>query len=113
MGVTGGNPYGFDLGTKAGTPGGPFIEGMNEGVMGMQIGGQRKIIGAYSGVRARLRVPEAFARCRSAAGAGLRQAAGAGDSAGACAAAARRALPGLTSDGDGIRTRRCTSTSSC
>ena len=48
MGVTGGNPYGFDLGTKAGTPGGPFIEGMNEGVLGMQIGGQRKIIGAFA-----------------------------------------------------------------
>ncbi len=28
--------YGFDVGTKAGTPGGPFIEGMNEGVLGMQ-----------------------------------------------------------------------------
>ena len=36
MGVTGGVPYGFDLGTKAGTPGGPFIEGINQGVVGMQ-----------------------------------------------------------------------------
>ena len=36
MGVTGGVPYGFDLGTKAGSPGGPFIEGMNQGVVGMQ-----------------------------------------------------------------------------
>ena len=36
MGVTGGVPYGFDLGTKAGSPGGPFIEGINQGVVGMQ-----------------------------------------------------------------------------
>ena len=71
MGVTGGSPYGFDVGTKAGyvppiapigfsrpraltlsrracsllsTPGGPFIEGLNEGIVGMRIGGQRKLI---------------------------------------------------------------------
>ena len=44
MGVTGGNPYGFVVGVKAGTPGGPFIEGMSEGVRGMRVGGQRKII---------------------------------------------------------------------
>ena len=66
--------YGFDLGTKAGTPGGPFIEGMNQGVEGMlvrvtsmptcthalcphshlhaaQVGGQRKIIGAPRALR--------------------------------------------------------------
>ncbi len=36
MGVTGGTPYGFDVGTKAGSPGGPFIEGVNQGVVGMQ-----------------------------------------------------------------------------
>lgn len=44
MGVTGGNPYGFDVGVKAGTPGGPFIDGLNEGVLGMREGGQRKLI---------------------------------------------------------------------
>ena len=44
MGVTGGTPYGFDVGTKAGSAGGPFIEGLNEGVVGMAVGGQRKII---------------------------------------------------------------------
>ena len=44
MGVTGGVPYGWDVGTKAGTPGGPFIEGLNEGVIGMRVGGQRKVI---------------------------------------------------------------------
>lgn len=27
-----------------GTPGGPFIEGLNEGVVGMAVGGQRKLI---------------------------------------------------------------------
>jgi hypothetical protein len=37
MGVTGGTPYGFDVGTKAGTPGGPFIEGINQGVVGMAV----------------------------------------------------------------------------
>jgi len=52
MGVTGGVPYGFDLGTKAGTPGGPFIEGINQGVVGMQVGGQRKIIGVSRGLAA-------------------------------------------------------------
>jgi FKBP-type peptidyl-prolyl cis-trans isomerase len=43
-GVTGGTPYGFDLGTPAGKPGGPFIEGVSQGVAGMRVGGQRKLI---------------------------------------------------------------------
>jgi len=34
----------FLLTRRAGTPGGPFIEGINEGVLGMQVGGQRKLI---------------------------------------------------------------------
>jgi hypothetical protein len=37
MGVTGGTPYGWDVGTKAGTPGGPFIEGLNQAVVGMAV----------------------------------------------------------------------------
>lgn len=44
MGVTGGTPYGFDLGTPAGTPGGPFLPGINIAVEGMRVGGQRKAI---------------------------------------------------------------------
>lgn len=75
-GVTGGTPYGFDLGTPAATPGGPFIKvslrsftnhtkgkgirfysdsfflplfnhtrkGLNEAIVGMRVGGQRKAI---------------------------------------------------------------------
>jgi hypothetical protein len=34
------------VGTKAGTPGGPFIEGINQAVLGLAVGGQRKVIGA-------------------------------------------------------------------
>ena len=43
-GVTGGVPYGWDVGVPAGKPGGPFIQGLNEGVVGMRVGGQRKLI---------------------------------------------------------------------
>ena len=35
---------GFDLGTKGGTSGGPFVQGINEGVLGMRVGGQRKLL---------------------------------------------------------------------
>jgi FKBP-type peptidyl-prolyl cis-trans isomerase len=37
-------PYGFDLGTKGGTSGGPFVQGINEAVIGMRVGGQRRAI---------------------------------------------------------------------
>ena len=44
MGVTGGVPYGFDLGTKGGTAGGPFLQGINIGTEGMRVGGQRRVL---------------------------------------------------------------------
>jgi len=43
MGVTGGSPYGFDVGVKAATPGGPFIKAFNPAVVGMEVGGQRRL----------------------------------------------------------------------
>ena len=44
LGVTGGVPYGFDLGTPGGTSGGPFLQGINIGTEGMLVGGQRRVI---------------------------------------------------------------------
>lgn len=44
MGVTGGSPYGFQVGTPAGTPGGPFIKAFNEGIKGMGPGQLRRLI---------------------------------------------------------------------
>jgi len=35
---------GFDLGTPGGTSGGPFVQGINEGVVGMRVGGQRRLL---------------------------------------------------------------------
>ena len=43
-GVTGGTPYGFTVGTPAGTPGGPFIKALNEGIKGMGPGQFRRLI---------------------------------------------------------------------
>ena len=43
MGVTGGNPYGFEVG-RYGGPGGPFIKGIDLGIVGMKVGGQRRVI---------------------------------------------------------------------
>jgi hypothetical protein len=43
-GVTGGTPYGFTVGVPAGTPGGPFIRCLNEGVKGMGPGQFRRLI---------------------------------------------------------------------
>lgn len=44
MGVTGGSPYGFDVGVPAGKPGGPFIKAFNYGVKGMEIGQLRRMV---------------------------------------------------------------------
>eukprot|EP00747_Dinoflagellata_sp_TGD_P021526 gnl/TRDRNA2_/TRDRNA2_128550_c0_seq1.p1 gnl/TRDRNA2_/TRDRNA2_128550_c0~~gnl/TRDRNA2_/TRDRNA2_128550_c0_seq1.p1 ORF type:complete len:333 (-),score=50.42 gnl/TRDRNA2_/TRDRNA2_128550_c0_seq1:74-949(-) len=44
MGVTGGNPYGFDPGVPAGKPGGPFIPAFNLGIRGMEVGMLRRLI---------------------------------------------------------------------
>jgi hypothetical protein len=43
-GVTGGTPYGFTVGVPAGTPGGPFIKCLNEGIKGMSPGQFRRLI---------------------------------------------------------------------
>lgn len=43
-GVTGGTPYGFDVGTGAGKPGGPFIKAFNIGIRGMRPGTVRRLI---------------------------------------------------------------------
>jgi|Transcript_1145 hypothetical protein len=43
-GVTGGTPYGFTVGVPAGTPGGPFISCLNEGIKGMGPGQFRRLI---------------------------------------------------------------------
>ena len=109
--------YGFDLGTKAGTPGGPFIEGMNLGVEGMLVrvssvrafmhalcphwrlhscgcaGGRpaqdhRCAAGAAAACLLRL-LTRRVCGARSAAGAGIWQAAGARDPAGASLRACR------------------------
>jgi FKBP-type peptidyl-prolyl cis-trans isomerase len=44
MGVTGGNPAGFDLGQPAGGPGAAAIEGLDLGVQGMRVGGVRALL---------------------------------------------------------------------
>mmetsp|Transcript_21592 Transcript_21592/g.34969 ORF Transcript_21592/g.34969 Transcript_21592/m.34969 type:complete len:234 (+) Transcript_21592:118-819(+) len=44
MGVTGGSPYGFQVGVPAGTAGGPFIKALNEGIKGMSPGQLRRLI---------------------------------------------------------------------
>eukprot|EP00468_Gymnochlora_sp_CCMP2014_P000669 CAMPEP_0167743696 /NCGR_PEP_ID=MMETSP0110_2-20121227/2157_1 /TAXON_ID=629695 /ORGANISM="Gymnochlora sp., Strain CCMP2014" /LENGTH=146 /DNA_ID=CAMNT_0007628091 /DNA_START=937 /DNA_END=1377 /DNA_ORIENTATION=- len=43
-GVTGGNPYGFDIGQPIGEPASAFIKGLDLGVRGMAVGGVRRII---------------------------------------------------------------------
>eukprot|EP00465_Bigelowiella_longifila_P008244 CAMPEP_0185252738 /NCGR_PEP_ID=MMETSP1359-20130426/1740_1 /TAXON_ID=552665 /ORGANISM="Bigelowiella longifila, Strain CCMP242" /LENGTH=256 /DNA_ID=CAMNT_0027834979 /DNA_START=1 /DNA_END=771 /DNA_ORIENTATION=- len=43
-GVTGGNPYGFDIGEKVGDPGSAFIKGLDLAVQGMRVGGVRRVI---------------------------------------------------------------------
>jgi len=43
-GVTGGVPYGYNVGVPAGSPGGPFINAFNEGVRGMGVGTVRTMI---------------------------------------------------------------------
>jgi len=43
-GVTGGNPYGFDVGEQPGDPGAAFIKGLDLAVEGMQVGGVRRVI---------------------------------------------------------------------
>eukprot|EP00667_Euglena_gracilis_P003037 EG_transcript_3047 len=43
MGVTGGNPYGFEVG-RYGGPGGAFMKAIDLGVIGMREGGQRRLI---------------------------------------------------------------------
>jgi hypothetical protein len=43
MGVTGGQPYGFNVGIRAGKPGGPFINAFNEGIKGMKVGTIRRL----------------------------------------------------------------------
>ncbi|GAB5373152.1 hypothetical protein AAMO2058_001725700 [Amorphochlora amoebiformis] len=43
-GVTGGSPYGFDVGQNPGDPGSAFIKGLDLAVVGMQVGGVRRVI---------------------------------------------------------------------
>ena len=43
-GVTGGNPYGFNIGTPAASPGGPFIPAFNYGIQGMGVGTVRRML---------------------------------------------------------------------
>jgi len=43
-GVTGGNPYGFNVGTPAASPGGPFIPAFNYGIQGMGVGTVRRML---------------------------------------------------------------------
>jgi len=42
-GVTGGSPLGFEVG-RFGGPGGVFIKGIDLGIVGMRVGGQRRLI---------------------------------------------------------------------
>ena len=53
-GVTGGTPYGFTVGTPAGTPGGPFIKALNEGDQGH---GPWAVSEAHSAALVRVREP--------------------------------------------------------
>ena len=43
-GVTGGVPYGFNVGYPAATPGGPFIPAFNYGIQGMGVGTVRRLL---------------------------------------------------------------------
>ncbi|KAK3266607.1 hypothetical protein CYMTET_24781 [Cymbomonas tetramitiformis] len=43
-GVTGGVPYGYNVGIQPGTPGGPFIEAFNQGIRGMGVGTVRTLL---------------------------------------------------------------------
>jgi FKBP-type peptidyl-prolyl cis-trans isomerase len=43
VGVTGGTPFGFDVGQPRGAPG-STLPGIDLGVRGMRIGGQRRLI---------------------------------------------------------------------
>jgi FKBP-type peptidyl-prolyl cis-trans isomerase len=43
-GVTGGNPYGFNVDTPAASPGGPFIPAFNYGIQGMGVGTVRRML---------------------------------------------------------------------
>eukprot|EP00879_Flechtneria_rotunda_P016058 GHRR01016796.1.p2 GENE.GHRR01016796.1~~GHRR01016796.1.p2 ORF type:complete len:194 (+),score=47.07 GHRR01016796.1:1180-1761(+) len=43
LGVTGGNPIGFDVGQPAGSPG-STLPGIDLGVRGMHVGGQRRLL---------------------------------------------------------------------
>lgn len=43
-GVTGGTPYGFQVGLNPGDAGAAFIKGMDYGVQGMKVGGFRRLI---------------------------------------------------------------------
>lgn len=42
MGVTGGNPLGFDVGAREGAGG--TLKGLDLGVRGMRVGGQRRLL---------------------------------------------------------------------
>jgi FKBP-type peptidyl-prolyl cis-trans isomerase 2 len=42
MGVTGGSPFGFDVGAKPGQGG--TLKGLDLGVRGMRVGGQRRLL---------------------------------------------------------------------
>ena len=44
MGVTGGTPYGFEVGLKPGQAGATFLKGMDLGVVGMRSGGFRRMV---------------------------------------------------------------------
>ncbi len=43
-GVTGGDPYGFNVGAPSASPGGPFIPAFNYGIQGMGVGTVRRML---------------------------------------------------------------------
>ena len=50
--MTGGVPYGFNVGIKPGDPGGPILAAFNEGIKGMAVGTVRTMIGKFkSGIK--------------------------------------------------------------
>ncbi|KAF8072866.1 FKBP16-4 [Scenedesmus sp. PABB004] len=71
MGVTGGNPLGFDVGQPAGAPG-STLPGIDLGVRGMRVGGQRRLLVPPNLVRGAARRGVCRVLRHAAAGAGGR-----------------------------------------